>query len=146
MNLIDTNGVTYIFQSGIKCEEIYYMAPEITEEVEMTQDIFSRNLPRQIINIYSYEFFNESFYIDFYNLMLNKHHGRSFFNMTGFGDISILATIHTTSKVFSIQKTQCLFDPTETINIFTNDEGLKKRINTEFSNAGVQCKAIEDIR
>lgn len=146
MNLIDTNAVTYIFESGIQTEEIYYMAPEVIEETEMTEAIFDKKLSQNIVNISRYDFFEETSYIDFYKRMLNKHHGKSFFNMTGFGDISILATIHTIFKVLIEQKQKRLFDLPESISIFTNDGGLKKRVDLEFSNLSVYCKPYEDIR
>lgn len=146
MNLIDTNAVTYIFQVGVQCEESYYMAPEVVEETEMTQAIFSQELTPNVIDISKFDFFDERIYIDFYKKMLNAHQGKSFFNMTGFGDISILATIHTTFEVLANQKQKRLFGIPTSIDVFTNDEGLKKRIHMEFSTMNVQCKAVEEIR
>lgn len=145
MNLIDTNAVAYIFEQNIQCEDIYYLSPDVYDEVEMTQDEYGKKLPSSIKTIYDTSFFSDLVYIDFYKQMLNKHRGRSFFNMTGFGDISILATAHTLISAYQKEKLECLFDPTETIQIFTNDQGLIKRVSNEFSNTAVLSKTLEDI-
>lgn len=146
MNLIDTNGVSYVFQHGIRCDQIYYMAPEIIEETEMTEMIFDQEISKNIIDISQCGFFDERIYIDFYRQMLNKHQGRSFFNMTGFGDISILAAIHTIFKGARNLKQSRLFDLPDPIIVFTNDEGLVRRLRTEFPSENVQSNAIENIQ
>ena len=145
MNLIDTNAVGYIFHQGIQIQDVYHMAPEVAEEVEMTELVHGKSTPEKIRKIDGTQFFKEGYYIDFFSSMLNKHSGKSFFNMTGFGDISILATIHTTIKVFDLEKSERLFDPTETIFVFTSDNGLIKRISREFEGADVEVRGLSQL-
>lgn len=137
MNLIDTNAVNYVLETSFQCKDIYYLAPEVQEEVEETLNRSSKQLPTTIIDVESYSCFNGWLYLDFYKKMLNKHDGRSFFNMTGFGDISILATIHT---VLEFQQL-----PLFPLYVFTDDHGLTKRIAAEFPET-VCCKSYKNIR
>lgn len=146
MNIIDTNGVSHIFNNRISLKEEYFLVPEVTEEVEMTQLIHRRTVPPKVLEIIAVDEFDEVIYLDHYKQMLNKHGGRSFFNMTGFGDISILATLHTVLAVFAIQKAERLFDPTEQIVVFTNDARLTGRISTEFSGKNIVVKPVSDIK
>ena len=60
--------------------------------------------------------------------------------MTGFGDISTLATICTIPDYFERVKSEQLFDPTEEIVIFTGDKGLSKAIDSEFASFNVSVK------
>lgn len=145
MNLIDANAVSYIFKNKVFLRDTYYLAPDVFEEVEMTQMIHNQRLPKNISEIEHTGHFNESTYIDSYKYMLNSHGGNSFFNMTGFGDISILATVDMLLKEFEKQKTEMLFDPTEDIIIFTEDGGLTRKIQGMFSSQHVSVKRAEDI-
>lgn len=147
MNLIDTNCVEYIFQQSLECSEDYFMSPDIIEEVELTRAGSNKVLPRKVHSIFDNYLFNESIYIDFYRKMLNKHNGRSFFNMTGFGDISILATIHTIIEVLSEKKQHNLFSETEkSIVIFTEDIKLQKKITNEFLGKSLEYKKYDAIK
>ncbi|MBX2866420.1 hypothetical protein KTR10_00450 [Candidatus Kaiserbacteria bacterium] len=145
MNLIDSNGITYIFKNGISPSKKYYMAPDVVEEVEMTQTIFGKKLPKNILRLSDIDEFDEPIYVNKYKEMLNNHGGRSFFNMTGFGDISILASVHTLIERFAALKKEQLFDPTETIYVFTGDVGLSKRIKNEFK-SDIDIKSLSDIK
>jgi len=132
MNLIDTNGINHIFSQNLTLDEIYYLAPDIVEEVELTMMVYSKKLPSQVLSLSQHQNFDAAVYISHYKEMLNRHRGRSFYNMTGFGDISILASIHALKANYEKQKQECLFDFSEQIVIFTNDGGLTKRIANEF--------------
>lgn len=146
MNLIDTNGVSFILSNSRPLKENYFLVPEVSEEVEMTQLVHGKSIPSKVLKIVASDEFDEVLYINHYRKMLNKHGGKSFFNMTGFGDISILATVHTLLDLFVVQKPEKLFDPAEYISIFTNDAGLTKRIGTEFTGRNVAVYPIADIR
>ncbi|MEZ4103841.1 MAG: hypothetical protein R3B60_00985 [Candidatus Paceibacterota bacterium] len=146
MNLIDTNGVSYIFDRQISLTEDYYLVPDVIEEVELAQLVHSQSIPVGISEIVVIDEFDEVLYLNHYKRMLNIHGGRSFFNMTGFGDISILATIHTVLDMFTIQKIERLFDPTEQIVVFTDDSRLTRRVNTEFTGKNVEVKPVTDIK
>jgi hypothetical protein len=146
MNLIDTNGVSYILTKRLSLKENYFLVPEVSEEVEMTQLVHGKKVPDNVLEIIASDEFNEAIYLNHYKNMLNKHDGKSFFNMTGFGDISILATIHTLLDMYVLQKAERLFDPTEPITVFTNDGGLTKRIAAEFVGKNVLVRPILDIK
>ena len=145
MNIIDNTCISYIFQNHLDFEEEYYMAPEVVEEAEFPQTQHNLQLPRQICPIKGHELFDESTYIDFYKQILNKYEGKSFFNMTGLGDHSILATVHTVLKAQSMKKQRNLFEVFEVI-VFTDDNGLSKKIEKEFLNQAVILKSYQDIR
>lgn len=145
MNFIDTNGVSNIFDRGIRVSEIYYLAPDVVEETEMTSMIHNQKLPEQIQNIIVSGLFDDGFYVDFYNRMLNKFGGRSFYNMTGFGDISIISTIHTVLKVFAKQEAEELFPQTQPIVVFTDDASLTAKILNEFLGQEVSVRETTSI-
>ncbi|MBP9842830.1 MAG: hypothetical protein KBC62_02380 [Candidatus Pacebacteria bacterium] len=146
MNLVDTNGVSYILTTRLSLKENYFLVPDVSEEVEMTQLVHGKKVPHNVLEIIASDEFDEVIYLNHYKDMLNKHDGKSFFNMTGFGDISILATVLTLLDVYALQKTERLFDPTEPITIFTNDTGLTKRIAAEFVSKNVLVRPISDIK
>jgi hypothetical protein len=139
MNLIDTNCVTHILESNSFCTDTYFLAPEVSDEVAFT----NLNLPKEFISVEDHHLFNESVYIDFYKKMLNKHEGKSFFNITGLGDISILATIHTILHMN--EKHSDLFDSKE-ICVFTEDIKLTKKLKKEFLETSVTLKRFKDIQ
>ncbi len=75
------------------------------------------------------EFSIFDFYIN-YKDMLNKHSGYSFSNLTGLGDISLLAAIKT---LVAKQSKLAFSESDDGIEVYTDDTGLIKRIRSEFS-------------
>lgn len=145
MNLIDANAVNDVLKDRISITKDYYLVPDVVDEVELTALTYGKSLPAEIQNLASLHVFDLGIYLKHYQSMLNSHGGRSFFNMTGFGDISTLASIHMLLEVFEIQKTEQLFDPTEPILTFTRDHGLKRRIEKEFSGRNVEVRSIDQL-
>src|ERR1700690_2824360 len=93
MKIIDTNAINYVLSKNISLSEDYFVTPDVKDESEIAELIFGRALPTNIKDISKEKIFDEAIYISNYKSMLNKHKGRSFYNMTGFGDISILALL-----------------------------------------------------
>jgi hypothetical protein len=145
MNLIDTVGVNHIFTDAIKLADNYYLAPDISDEVEMTEMIHNKHVPEEIKSVAELDEFNESVYIHQYRLALNSYRKRSFYNMKGFGDVSIIATIHTLIDGYKKQKTEQLFSTSEQIVIYTNDANLTKVIISEFAKNDVSVKPASAI-
>lgn len=145
MNLIDTNGVDLVLTSGVALKAIYFLAPDVVEEVEMTKLIHKKRLPDNLVPIEDLKQFKSTEYLRQYKRMLNKHSGRSFYNMTGFGDISILATLHVVSKLIVDTSQGSLFGETDSIAVFTRDDELIDKINSEFK-AGVSVHPIEQVK
>jgi len=145
MNLIDTVGVNHIFTDAIKLADNYYLAPDISDEVEMTEMIHNKHVPEEIKSVAELDEFNESIYIHQYRLALNSYRKRSFYNMKGFGDVSIIATIHTLIDGYKKQKTEQLFSTSEQIVIYTNDANLTKVIISEFAKNDVSVKPASAI-
>jgi hypothetical protein len=83
-------------------------------------------------------------YLDQYKRVLNAQGGRSFYNMTGFGDISILAGIHAITSATSDRQGQ-LFRGLELIVVYTDDGPLSRRINQEFAGKNVKTLSISNI-
>jgi hypothetical protein len=144
MNIIDNTCINHVLQNHLDIKGEYYMAPEVIEEAEFSQAQHNRQLPTQIYAIIRHEFFDEATYIDFYKKMLNKYEGKSFFNMTGLGDHSILATVHTILSARLKKEQKVLFEDSEII-VFTDDIGLSKKIAREFLNQPVSHKSFKDI-
>jgi|AntRauTorckE6833_2_1112554.scaffolds.fasta_scaffold03282_11 hypothetical protein len=145
MNLIDTVGVNHIFTDAIKLADNYYLAPDISDEVEMTEIIHNKHVPEEIKSVAELDEFNESVYIHQYRLALNSYRKRSFYNMKGFGDVSIIATIYTLLDGYKKQKTEQLFSTSEPIVIYTNDANLTNVIISEFAKNDVSVKPASAI-
>ncbi len=145
MNIIDNNCIIDILKNHLDIEGEYYMAPEVVEEAEFVKTQHSGQLPKQIHPITLHELFDEAVYIDFYRQILNKYEGKSFFNMTGFGDHSILATVHTILSAQLNRGQSVLFEDSEIV-VFTDDNGLSNKIAKEFPNQPVSQKSFQDIK
>lgn len=145
MNILDTNGVDYILRKGITLQNEYFLAPDVIEEVEMTQLVQGLTLPSKILEITNNHFFDEAVYLNHYKETLNKYEGRSFYNMTGFGDVSIIATTHMLFDIFQMKKETQLFDPTEKIIVYTNDTKLTTKIKKEFSSKNIDIREVGTI-
>ena len=144
MNLIDTNAVQHIQESGKNLDGVYYLAPDIEEEVAMTRILLRSAQSPNFLSIKSLPSFDEAAYINNYNIALNKYSGRSFFNMTGFGDISILASLITLCEIPTGRQTS-LFDEPEEIVVFTDDNSLIKKIRSDFTDKNVRVASFSDI-
>jgi hypothetical protein len=137
MNIIDSNSVSGVLNKGIVLREVYYMPPEIVEEVEMAQFVLGKRIPHGILALVNSGHFDMALYIKYYKEVLNKYGGRSFYNMRGFGDVSIIASLYMLLDIYDRKKREQLFDPSEKITVYTNDRQLIKAINTEFDRAKV---------
>jgi len=145
MKLIDTNGVNYVLANNITLSETYYLVPDVKDESEVTELVHNRRLPPNLVEIVSTPIFNEASYLAYYNTALNTHNIRSFFNMSGFGDISIIATINVILDSFTNQRPEQLFDVSETIEVYTNDGPLATKITNSFSGRNVVVRTIAEI-
>lgn len=144
MRLLDTNGVDALLSVGQSPKEKYYLAPDIVDEVELARIIHKRNLPQNIFPIEGVRGFKISKYLKRYRQMLNKFGGRSFFNMTGFGDISILASLHVARESFPELAQMQLFGGADALSIYSGDEGLVKKVRSEFGE-DVRIFSINEI-
>jgi hypothetical protein len=72
-------------------------------------------------------------YMKNYKDILNRHRGRSFYNMTGFGDVSILALLKTWAENSFGNAQLSLPGMEDHMVVFTQDRGLNKKIKKEFS-------------
>lgn len=134
MKILDNTAINFIFDSNtiLSKNEIFYTTDDLQSEAELTSFIKNKPLPKNLENISKSVFFDEINYYKNYKEMLNKYGNRSFSNMTGFGDISILATIKTVlEKIKNIPRLP-IPGLGENIEIFVSDGSLKKKIATEF--------------
>lgn len=127
MNIIDTNAINFILEKQIKIKQKYFITPDIKDESEITEIVTGEPLPANILEISNDPSFNGALYLKNYQNALNSHSGKSFYNMSGFGDISILALVMT-----YFEKSNTLPGLEEPILIFTQDNGLIKRVRKEF--------------
>jgi hypothetical protein len=145
MNIVDTNGISHIFTNNISLQEDYFLVPDVAEEVEMTELVHGKRIPDRVLEITQGDKFDQAIYLDHYNKTLNKYGGRSFYNMTGFGDVSIIATVHMLMDIFANQKQQQLFNTSERVVVYTGDTRLTANINTEFDGKDVVVLPVTDI-
>jgi hypothetical protein len=146
MNLIDTVGINHIFKKSLQLSEVYYLAPDITEEVEMTELIHSKRIPDEVRYAVEVDEFDESIYLHHYKVALNSYKKRSFYNMKGFGDVSIIATVQTILDGYKKQDKEQLFSTKEPVIVYTGDANLTKVLTTEFDKTDVQVRGISDIK
>lgn len=145
MNIIDTNGIQYIFANNLSPKDDYYLVPDVEEEVEMTELIHGRRLPANIFKIVQAGDFDEAIYLRHYKSILNKYGGRSFYNMTGFGDVSILAALLALAEVLDNQIQTRLFQAIGQVTVYTNDARLTSKINRELVGKNIEVRPITDI-
>ncbi len=145
MKLIDTNGVNHILANNTVLSETYFLVPDVKDESEVTELIHNRRLPPELVEITSTAVFNEAIYLGHYSTALNTHNIRSFFNMTGFGDISIIASIQMILDSFTAQRPEQLFDVSEIIEVYTSDGPLTAKINSTFTGKNVVVMSIAQI-
>lgn len=143
MKIIDTNALNYIFNNNLEIGDFYYLAPDIKEEAELAELVFGRMLSKNIKDISSEPAFSECVYIKNYKEMLNKYHGRSFYNMTGFGDISILALLKTLEEYFQVQPSKLFEEMEESLVVITEDKPLRKKIESEFRDSKTNLCSIK---
>ena len=143
MNLIDTNGVTRVLKNHLRLREDYFLAPDVVDESEVAQLVHGGQIPRRVRNLVDNDTFDMVVYLDQYKRILNAYGGRSFYNMTGFGDVSIIAGIHAVTAHTGRQGR--LFGNSEPITVFTDDGPLTRRINQEFPNKGITIRPTTSI-
>lgn len=146
MNLIDTVGINHVFKNSLKVSEVYYLAPDITEEVGMAEMIHGKRIPDEVRYVAEIDEFDESVYLHHYKVALNSYKKRSFYNMKGFGDVSIIATVQTILDGYKKQETEQLFSAKEPVTVYTGDANLTKVLTNEFDKLDVQVKGVADIK
>jgi hypothetical protein len=109
------------------------VTPDVREESEIAELIFNKALPANIKNISKEKIFDEATYVMNYKNMLNKYKGRSFYNMTGFGDISILALLATLKRTFQAKPQKLFFEAENELVVITEDGALIQKIEKEFN-------------
>jgi hypothetical protein len=136
MKILDTTTINHILKNNLILEDTYFITPCIEDEMLTSEMVWGKKAPSNIKNISNEEFFDESLYLKNYFYILNKYGGRSFFNMTGFGDVSIISLVKT--LVESIKNTPQnqlpLPEFKEEIIVYTSDDGLSKKIISEVGN------------
>lgn len=133
MKIIDTNTINHIFNSNIKLHDYYYIAPDVKEESEITEMIFGKQIPTNIKDVSKEQVFDSVSYLRNYKDLLNRYRGRSFYNMSGFGDISILATLKTLGDALQAQNRRLFSEMDERLVVITEDDDLTKKITQEFN-------------
>lgn len=133
MKILDTNAVDYIFDNNIILSDMdtYYATDDLFDEIEVTAFVKNKRIPKNILNISSSRLFSERPYYINYKELLNKFGHRSFSNMKGVADISILAAIKTVLVKINTPPTLPGFS--EKVEIYTEDGNLVSKINREFN-------------
>lgn len=125
MKIIDNNGLNHVLSNGIHLTEPYFVTPDVKEEYEVEHD----KLPHNVKSLFGEEWFDSAAYLLNYQTVLNRRSGRSFYNMTGFGDVSIVSALMTL-------KASCagmLPAMIEGHIVITGDAGLTRQLMDEFN-------------
>jgi hypothetical protein len=125
MKIIDNNGLNYVVDNRIKLNENFCTTPDVQEEFEVKYD---GGLPKNVQNVWEDLQFDKAGYLKNYADMLNKYGDKSFYNMRGFGDISILALLKTVKQTHKVQ----LPGLEDGLLVITTDGQLTKHIAREF--------------
>lgn len=145
MNIIDTMGVSHILENDLSLNQDYFLVPDVADEVELTQLVHGKQIPVNIYKIYDSDVFDTAKYLAHYNRILNQYGDRSFYNMTGFGDISILATLLMLAEVSVTQVQSQLFTTADPLTVYTDDSNLRTKIGLEFPTGNVILRSRNDI-
>lgn len=139
MKILDSSALNYIFDNNLTFYENYYITPDIKDELFVLEFIKNKKAPTNIKNIFDETFVDELLYLKNYRLMLNKHRGRSFFNMGGFGDISIITLVKTLVDMEKKYQSERLpmIEFEEKIIVYLDDKGLRKRIKKEVGDVAI---------
>lgn len=132
MKIIDTDTVDRVLKMNIALGDQYFVTPDVKEEISVSEIVNGKQAPKEIREVFSQADFDESIYLKNYYWALNHYPKRSFFNMKGFGDVSVAALVKTLIET-NQEKPPTLFPGMEEkIEIFTGDQNLKKFLEKEF--------------
>jgi hypothetical protein len=127
MKILDNNALSFIRMNNIVPADTYVITPDVQMEFE---DGFDEELPKEIRSFLEIRLVDFGLYLQNYSYMLNAYAANSFYNMRGFGDVSILALLHTLKKS---TLGMLSFMVEETV-VVTSDGKLIDHIRSEFSN------------
>lgn len=144
MNILDTTAINYILKSDVLLNATYFITPDIEDEALAAEIALNKKMSPVIKNIINENFFNEVEYIKNYFYVLNKYGGRSFFNMTGFGDISIISLAKTLVGTIKNSQQAPLPGLEDEVIIYLSDVSLRSKIIKEVGGQ-VKLFAPEDI-
>jgi hypothetical protein len=136
MKILDSSTINYILENNVNLKGVYYITPDIENEISAARIVLDKQILSNIKNILAVgdDFLSESVYLRNYFYILNKYGGRSFYNMTGFGDVSILAAVKSLidQEEKNTQKKLPLFNISSQIFVYLEDEDFKKKAKKEF--------------
>lgn len=124
MRILDNNALNYIRSERIVLRDEYFVTPDVYEEFNVVSD----NLPYNAKILTEHNSFNWVEYLRGYQRMLNRYKERSFYNMRGFGDVSILAALHMLERA-SRSRLPTMHEPAM---IVSSDINLRNHIVIEF--------------
>lgn len=126
MKILDNSALNYINKNKILVREDFVITTDIQDEFETAFDI---DLPESVRDITKEVGFNNAVYIKNYKEVLNKYGGRSFYNMTGIGDMSVLALLKTQKDASAVQFPSMI----DGCTVVLRDAALENKIRNEFS-------------
>jgi hypothetical protein len=126
MKILDNTALNYVMKNRLELDGDYVITPDVKDEYEAGHDT---PLPAAIRLVTELGQFDEATYLNHYQAMLNSYKKRSFYNMRGFGDVSILALLHATKESSSGRLPTMI----EGVTVVTSDDKLTAYIRAEFS-------------
>lgn len=134
MKLIDTDTINYILVNKKSFEDECFVTPDVNEEMLVAEMVHSKKVPVSIKQLIFGGDFDEADYLKNYYEALNQYSKRSFFNMKGFGDVSIVAAAHT---IINSKKSKPSVLPlpgfVDEIEVYTGDTHLSKYLKKKFN-------------
>lgn len=112
----------------------YFVTPDVEEEMRVAEIVHNKKVPREIRSLLFRNGFDEGLYLKHYFDVLNQYGKRSFFNMKGFGDVSIVAATRTLVQLKkNSPSTLPLPGLADEIEVYTGDNHLAKALKKEFN-------------
>jgi hypothetical protein len=123
ITILDSTALTYMALNNVALTSDAFVTFDVKEEM----DVIRATFPAHVRDAWNSGIADNEVFLDCYKSMLNKHGGSSFYNHTGFGDVSILALL----KAIQHKESGRLIR--ETVQIVTSDAGLTKRLSKEVA-------------
>lgn len=144
MKLIDTDTINHILVNKKSFDDECFVTPDVYDEMLVAEMVHSKKVPASIKQIVLESDFDEAEYLKNYYKSLNQYNKRSFFNMKGLGDVSIVAAVGTIVQSKKNKPNRLpLPGLVDDLEVYTGDKNLSKFLKKEFGADVKICKKTD---
>jgi hypothetical protein len=132
MIIIDNTAYNYIVDNDLQFGKglCFYVPNDIIDEITLAASLKGAPFPGYIKNIFETSPFDIGAYYKHYKDCLNSETLSHFYNMTGFGDVSIVAAV---GGVCEAQDQAVSLFPNDDIVVYLSDNKLTNVLTKRFS-------------